>query len=240
MITLITNQMEDLVYELDPRIKVIWLISCASVYFTDEKLLIYIITLVSAVMFLVSGAHKTIYMKAFYYIFLFLMAFFFLAMWESTEITDKYSALTDISKWLAISLSSIAFFVMTRPFELMTALRSFRVPNGFVFSLGIGFRFIPIIFESSEKIRLAQKARGLYSGKGLAKILRIPIIINAMAIPLIIEMLNRLWNMWLALMVRDFDISRNRQIVTLEATTSNLIVLCYSISIIIACILFGL
>ncbi|HII06152.1 MAG TPA: hypothetical protein HA349_02195 [Methanotrichaceae archaeon] len=54
-------------------------------------------------------------------------------------------ALIMVSKWLTLTLSSIAFFVMTKQFELMGALRSFRVPEGFIFSLGMGFRFIPII-----------------------------------------------------------------------------------------------
>jgi hypothetical protein len=63
-------------------------------------------------------------------------------------------------------------------------------------------------------------------------------IINALAIPLIIEMLNRLWNMWLALMVRDFDLSRNRQRIKLEATPSNIIVLSYSLLIIALCIAY--
>ena len=233
MIILINKSLSDVVYELDPRIKVIWLISCACVYFTDNILLIFIITFISAAMFVISGAHKTIYMKAFYYILIFFLMLFLLAMWESTEITSVFFALTAISKWLAIVLSSIAFFVMTKPFELMTALRSFRVPEGFVFSLGIGFRFIPIIFESSDKILLAQKARGLYSGKGLLrKIIRIPTIIKALTIPLIIEMLNRLWDMWLALMVRGFVLGKKRRKIKLELSVSNLVVLGYSVIII--------
>ncbi len=218
----------------------IWLLSCASVYLTDDKSLISLITLVSAMMFVISGAHKTIYMKAFYYVFAFLIALFLLAMWESTETGNIIYALTVISKWLAISLSSIAFFVMTRPFELMTALRSFRVPEAFVFSLGIGFRFIPIIFESADKILMAQKARGLYSGKGFRKLFRIPMIINALAIPLIIEMLNRLWNMWLALMVRGFDIGRSQRRMKLELSASNMIVLIYSIIILIFSIVISI
>jgi len=233
VIILINKSLSDVVYELDPRIKVIWLISCACVYFTDNILLIFIITFISAAMFVISGAHKTIYMKAFYYILIFFLMLFLLAMWESTEITSVFFALTAISKWLAIVLSSIAFFVMTKPFELMTALRSFRVPEGFVFSLGIGFRFIPIIFESSDKILLAQKARGLYSGKGLLrKIIRIPTIIKALTIPLIIEMLNRLWDMWLALMVRGFVLGKKRRKIKLELSVSNLVVLGYSVIII--------
>lgn len=237
---MIDKPLHDIVYELDARVKVIWLISCAFVYFTDDKSLIFVITLVSAMMFIISDAYQTIYMKAFYYIFIFLIILFLLAMWESTEKANVIYAMTIISKWLAISLSCIAFFVMTKPFELMTALRNFRVPEAFVFSLGIGFRFIPIIFESADKILMAQKARGLYSGKGFRKILRIPMIINALAIPLIIEMLNRLWNMWLALMVRGFDIRRSQRRMKLELSASNLIVLSYSIVIIVACIAVSL
>ena len=233
---MIDKPLHDVIYELDPRVKVIWLVSCSSVYFTDNKLLISIIILVSAAMFIFSGAHKTIYMKAFYYIFVFLIALFLLAMWESTEKMNVIYALTIISKWLAISISSIAFFVMTKPFELMTALRCFKVPEEYVFSLGIGFRFIPIIFESADKILMAQKARGLYSGKGFRKILRLPMVINALIIPLIIEMLNRLWDMWLALMIRGFDLGKSQRKIKLELSTSNLIVLSYSIIIVFVCI----
>ena len=236
MIILINKLLSDIVYELDPRIKVIWLISCACVYFTDNILLILTITFISAAMFVISGAHKTIYMKVFYYVLIFFSMLFLLAMWESTETTSVIFALTAISKWLAIVLSSIAFFVMTKPFELMTALRSFRVPEGFVFSLGIGFRFIPIIFEASDKILQAQKARGLYSGKGLRKIIRIPMIINALTIPLIIEMLNRLWDMWLALMVRGFVLGKKRRKTKLVLSVPNLIVLSYSVIIIVVSI----
>jgi len=232
---LLGKPLHDIVYELDPRVKLIWLLSCSSVYFTDDKLLIAIITLVAAAMFIFSGAHRTIYMKAFYYIFIFLIALFLLAMTESTEMMNVIYALTIISKWLAIAISSIAFFVMTKPFELMTALRSFRVPEAFVFSLGIGFRFIPIIFEAADKILMAQKARGLYSGKGFRKILRIPMVIKALIIPLIIEMLNRLWDMWLALMIRGFDLGKSRKRMKLELSASNLIVLIYSFAIMAAC-----
>lgn len=193
-------------------------------------------TISSAAMFLSSGAHKTIYMKALYYIFIFLIILFVLATWGSGSEANIFDALTVISKWLTITLSSIAFFVMTRPFELMSAMRSFRIPEGFVFSLGIGFRFIPIIIESTEKILMAQKARGLYSGKGFKKILSIPTMINALTVPLIVEMLNRLWDMWLALMVRGFDISKRRRNSTLKLSASNLCILIYSSAVIAICI----
>jgi len=224
-----------MVYDIDPRIKLIWLLSYTAVYFTENNLLIFIMTVSSAAMFLSSGAQKTIYMKALYYILVFLIILFIIATWGSGSEANITYALTVISKWLTITLSSIGFFVMTRPFELMSALRSFRVPEGFVFSLGIGFRFIPIIIESTDKILMAQKARGLYSGKGFKKILSIPTTINALTVPLIVEMLNRLWDMWLALMVRGFDISKRRKNARLKLSVSNLCILIYSFAIIAIC-----
>jgi energy-coupling factor transporter transmembrane protein EcfT len=216
-------------------VKLIWLLSFAAVYFTENELLIFVMTISSAAMFLSSGAHKTVYMEAFYYILIFLIVLFILATWGSGGEANIVSSLTVISKWLTITLSSIAFFVMTRPFELMGAMRSFRVPEGFVFSLGIGFRFIPIIIESTDKILMAQKARGLYSGKGFKKVLSIPTMINAITIPLIVEMLNRLWDMWLALMVRGFDISKRRKNAKLKLSASNLCILIYSFAVIAIC-----
>lgn len=221
-----------MVYELDPRVKLIWLLSYMAVYFTENNLLIFIMTVSSAAMFLSSGAYKTIYMTAFYYILIFLIIIFILTTWGAGSEANIIYALVVMSKWLTITLSSIGFFVMTRPFELMSAMRSIRIPEGFVFSLGIGFRFIPIIIESADKILMAQKARGLYSGKGFKKVLSIPTMINALTVPLIIEMLNRLWDMWLALMVRGFDISKRRKNAKMKLSTSNLCILIYSFTII--------
>lgn len=223
-----------MIYELDPRVKLIWLISYALVYVIDEKVLILIMTLSSAFMFLSSGAHKTIYMKAFYYIFSFLIILFLFSTWGSGGGSDLVSAFIIILKWLIITLSAIAFFVMTKPFELMSAMRSLRVPEEFVFSLGMGFRFIPIIIESSDQILMAQKARGLLSGKGIKMILSLPVLVNALAVPLIIETLNRLWEMWLALVVRGFDLRKEHRKNKLKLSIPNLAVLLYSVIIIAA------
>jgi energy-coupling factor transport system permease protein len=171
-------------------------------------------------------------MKAFYYILSFFLVIFLLALWESMQPASIIFALTSILKWVAIVLSSIAFFVITKPFELLIALRSLRMPEGFVFSLGIGFRFIPIIFETAEKILVAQKARGLHVGKGIRRLFRLPLVIKAVVIPLIIEILNRLWLMWIALMVRGFELNK-RNNPSLKWSMSNIVIFIYSLIIIL-------
>ena len=234
MIILIFKHTREIIYELDPRLKLIWLMSYALVYIIENRVLILVMALSSAFMFLFSGAHKTIYMKALYYIFIFLIILFLFITWGSGGGLDIISATIIILKWLIITLSSIAFFVMTRPFEIMSAMRSLRVPEAFVFSLGMGFRFIPIIIESSGQILMAQKARGLLSGKGIKMIFSLPVLVNALAVPLIIETLNRLWEMWLALVVRGFDLHKEHKKNKLKLSISNLAVLIYSVVIMAA------
>jgi energy-coupling factor transport system permease protein len=174
-------------------------------------------------------------MKAFYYLILFLIMLFLLEAWNSSDKENLRLAVITLLKWLCLALSSIAFFVMTKPFELLSALRSLRFPEEIVFSLGMGFRFLPIIFESTERILMAQKARGLYSGKGLKKFFRIPIIIDALAVPLLIDILNRLWSMWLTLMIRGLNIERRHKRLRFTLSAPNIIVLVYSLSIFAAC-----
>ncbi len=51
--------------------------------------------------------------------------------------------------------------------KLMAPLKNFKVPiNEIAFMMSISFRFIPILFEETEKIINAQKARGAFIKKG--------------------------------------------------------------------------
>lgn len=231
--TSLTDNFFNIVYGLDSRVKVVWLISSMVLFFIDNSLLVFLIIFASAVMFILSGGHRTIYMKGVKYILVFFLIIFFIAVLSFEQISDIELALFSILKWTGLMLSCIAFFTMTKPFELISALRSFRVPEGFVFALGIGFRFIPIIFEEIEQISMAQRARGLYTGRGFEKIIRLPTIINAMTVPLIEEILRKLWDMWLALNVRGFALGKRRPKNIFRFSIPNFIVLLYSISIII-------
>lgn len=228
------NNSFEIVYVLNPHVKLIWLISCAFLFFTTNILLILLIVTVSAIMFVLSGAHRTIYMKGFIYISAFFASILLLAIFVSGHQGDLILAIISISKWTGIVLSSMAFFAMTRPFELMVALRSFKVPEGFVFALGIGFRFVPVVFDQIEKISMAQRARGLRLRNGLGRLTGIPIVIRALVVPLVIEILRRSWDTWLALNVRGFSLAKRRRQTAHETSMQDLLVLSYSIGVIVA------
>lgn len=220
-------------YGIDPRVKVIWLVSSTSVYFTNNIFLILLVLIISGIAFFLSKSYKTLYVKGFYYVLAFFSFVFIFVMLTSGQKSDVLFVLVSILKWSAVILTSIAFFVITRPFEVMQALRGLKVPEGFVFALGISFRFIPVLLEEIEKITLAQKARGLYYGKGVKKIFRLPTIIKSLTIPLIVETLRKTWDVWLALNVRGFGLGKKRKNPRFKPSILNFAFLLYSICIIV-------
>ena len=218
---------------MDARIKLLWLISSASIYFTDNIYLIIVMLTNSLLMFLFSKSQKSIYFKALVYAFVFFIIIFIITLYENT----LFQAGIILARWLTIILSSIAFFVIITPFELIAALRSFKMPEFLTFSLGMGFRFIPIIIEEAGKIALAQKSRGLNYGRGLGKIPKIPTVIFALIIPLFIRILARLNDTLLALKMKGFVLGRRKKPQPVALTVINFIFLIYSLAIIACTIL---
>ena len=224
--------------DVDPRVKFLWLASCAAIYFTNNNILILIITIVAVLFFFLSKAYQTLYMKGLIYMFVFFIIIFALAFLGSRSSTTLLLISITICRWLAIILSSVVFFVITPPFEMIATLRNIRIPEGVVLSLGMGFRFIPVILEENERILLAQKARGLHCGRGIKRIFRLPTIIFALAVPLITEMVGRADDIWIALKMRGYDFGKKRRSLRFKHSLLNLVVLTYSICIICGVIIF--
>ena len=231
------NKIYKKIINVDARIKMLWLFSSATVFLTNNIILLGIIMTGTLLLFVFSKAHKTIYMKGFIYSLVFIVILFLLSFIESPE-QGLLNASILISKWSIIILASSTFFVITRPFDLIYSLRSLKVPESITFALGIGFRFIPIIFEEGERVLLAQRARGLDAKKGLYKIFSLPKIIFSVSIPLIAGMLFRFHEMWIAMAVRGFEAGKkNQKVLFFEWDWSNIILLFYSILVVLTVVI---
>ena len=218
--------------DVDARIKILWLFSAAMVFFTDNTILLGVIFIGTLLLFAFSKVHKTIYMKGFLYSLIFFVILFLLSLFNSSE-QGIVNASISILKWSVIVLATLTFFVMTRPFDLIYSLRSLKVPESITFALGIGFRFIPIIFEEGNRVLIAQRARGLDVKKGFTRIFSFPKILFSISIPLIVGMLFRLHEMWIAMAIRGFEAGKNQKVLFFEWSWSNIVLLFYSVSIII-------
>ena len=136
-------------------------------------------------------------------------------------------------KWSSMFLATLTFFVMTRPFDLIYSLRSLRVPESITFALGIGFRFVPIIFEEGNRVLFAQRARGLGAKGGITGIFGFPKLLFSISIPLITGMLVRLHQMWIAMAVRGFGAGKSQKVLFFKWSWPNIVLFSYSVSIII-------
>lgn len=229
-------RLKDKIYKeiinVDARIKILWLFSAAMVFLTDNIIMLGVIFIGTMFLFTFSKVHKTIYMKGFLYSLIFFVILFLLFLFNSSE-QDIANASISILKWSVIVLATLSFFVMTRPFDLIYSLRGLKVPESITFALGIGFRFIPIIFEEGNRVLIAQRARGLDIKKGFTRIFSFPKIIFSISIPLIMGMLFRLHEMWIAMAVRGFEAGKNQKVLFFNWNWSNIILLLYSVSIIV-------
>ncbi len=217
--------------DVDVRIKVLWLMSSAMVFLVNNMLVISGIFVGTVMLFVSSKVHRTIYMKGFFYCLAFFAIIFALSVLESPN-HGLVNACILILKWSVLILATFTFFVMTRPFDLIYFLRSLKIPEGITFALGIGFRFIPIIFEEGNRVLIAQRARGLDVRTGFGRILNIPKVLSSVSIPLIMGMLYRLHEMWIAMAVRGFEAGKNQKMVFCKWNWASILLLLYSLLII--------
>lgn len=92
---------------------------------------------------------------------------------------------------LALMLAIVSVFVLTTDLDTIEALLyRLRVPPFFVLTLGFAFRFLPTLAEEAERIREAQRARGLDLQKG-GPIRRTWNALVPLLFPLVVSVLRR-------------------------------------------------
>lgn len=206
---LVLKRKRQWLYEIDPRIKLLWLLSYGIVFFTDNVFLLSIACVVAITVFILVEAHRSIYRHGFIIMLSFLVitgVFFWVRYLIYLNTKELIVGSLMILKWLSIILSSIAFFVMSSPYEIGFALQSLRVPKIAAFSVGIGFRFIPIVLNEFYMTLLAQKARGLNAERGIRSLIKIPLILRSITIPLLRTLIKKMDNMSVLLSLRGIDV----------------------------------
>ena len=105
----------DKLIKIKPEIKFFWFITSMVVFFTDNFLVIFSITLISFILYLLTKSYKTIYNNALYGFIPLIIVLLFLGLYGS-EKPDLIFTSIAILKWFALGFSAIVFFVITQPF----------------------------------------------------------------------------------------------------------------------------
>ena len=192
----------DKLIKIKPEVKFFWFITSMIVFFTDNFLVIFSITLISFILYLLTKSYKTIYNNALYGFIPLVIVLLFLGLYGS-EKSDLIFTGIAILKWFALGFSAIVFFVITQPFEVLSVLNRFRIHHGIAIAISTGFRFVPIIIEEWQKTYFAQKARGLPILK-IQNLFALPTIVSALSVPLLINITQRTEDMYFAMKLKGF------------------------------------
>lgn len=220
------------IISVKPIIKFIWFISSLAVFFTDNIFIISLITFVSLVLYVVTKSYKTIYNYALYGFIPLVIVILILGLSGTPGQEEIIFTFVSIMKWFALGFTAIVFFVIMRPFEIIEVLSMFHIPRGIITALNAGFRFVPIIFEEWQKTYIAQRARGL-PPFSILKLHKLPFIISALSIPLLINISQRTEDMYFALKMKGFTFDRRLTTKAKSFSIFDIITLMYSSAIIL-------
>jgi len=192
----------------DYRVKLCLLIAYSLAVFTDSVILVGWLLASALAALVFCRAIRSPYARAFPLLAAVLAVFFGLAVAGDSSEAAVIAAGLAVAKWLAIAAICIAFFAATRPYEIVAGLRWLRLPRSLCLAIGMGLRFLPVIFDEVRRIVIAQRARGLGRERGLRRIIHIPRNLASLLIPLLVGVMVKLENLWLAMRVRGVDVNR--------------------------------
>lgn len=104
---------------------------------------------------------------------------------------DIINTLITASRLVLIIVSAIFFFLYTNIVEIIFMVKKLGFSPYLGYSIGVGFRYIPITIEDSYRVILAQKSRGLKFS--IFKYRTYKLVIKSLAIPIINAILRRIY-----------------------------------------------
>ncbi len=219
--------------ETDYRVKLSLLIAYSIAAFTNSVVLVGWLLISAVAALVLCRVDRSPYLRAIPMFVVVLMVFFGLAVAGDPTKAGVLAAGVAVARWMAVGGICIAFFVATRPYDIVAGLRWLRLPKTFCLAIGMGLRFLPVIFEETRRIIVAQRARGLGRERGLQRMKHLPRNLSALLVPLLVGVMVKLDDLWLAMRVRGVDVHRIGLERDLPPTLANLIGLGYALGLVV-------
>ena len=153
---------DSVIHELDPRIKILWLLGLSFLVFiiNDNALVLGIFGIVLLSILLSKLPLKSVWNSSKLFIVAFTIGYiilFSLLLWDFKK--GAIDGLFFSIKFLVLILSSIIFAMSTSPRDLMLSMTKIKIPYELAFMLTLAIRFVPVITREINHVIDAQKAR---------------------------------------------------------------------------------
>jgi energy-coupling factor transport system permease protein len=222
---------------LDHRVKFVLLLAYSIAALTENPVVASWLLVSALAVLVLCRVHRSPYAKALPVLAGVFAVFFLLGLWSDPSYEGVFKTSVVIAKWVAIAAICVSFFVVTRPYDIMAGLKWLRLPSAFCLAVGMGFRFLPVIFEEMRRIVMAQRARGLGKEVGLQRLTHLPRNLAALIIPLLVGIMIRLDNLWLAMRVRGVDVMKISEGHGFTFSMQNMLAVGYAVAIVAAGVL---
>lgn len=152
---------------LDPRTKIILMITISTLAFFDHQNLLFISTLaiIPSILLLTNKQYKVVMI----YGGLFLFAFILRILQTKIELPFIFYTVGGMLIWLVLRLFPaflLGYYLIesTKSSEFVAAMQKWNIPDSFIIPVSVVFRFVPTIKVESQNISDAMKMRNIRFG----------------------------------------------------------------------------
>ena len=188
--------------QTDPRAKLLWVLACASVVCVASPFLVAGYCGLAFVGLLLASRGRPAYQGGAVLLFGFYGSVIAVGLVLEPTLEGMAHLMAAAGKWFTIAFSVLTFLASTSASDVLVAVSALPLPRPIAMSSAFGARILPAALEEAEKILLAQRARGLGAGGWLSRIRRLPRTIQCLGLPLIVQMLETMRNMYLVSQLR--------------------------------------
>lgn len=184
----------------DPRLKVVCYLAWYAVLWIDSYLLLGVLLSVQALLFIILGGYRTIYIRILGALVIVGLLFSFVALILTSQQFEDLASIW--FRWGVVVIATFNLAISISMREMFFALRFYHVPWSIIFTLGIAIRFLPISIDETRRCILAFKSRGIGFGKGYKVIWQAPKLSMQLLMPVLINVLNRGQRVWFSIELR--------------------------------------
>ncbi len=165
---------ENVIYLLDPRTKIFYVISVMiGVFLINDWFKLMLIMVFQVLLAVIGGFSRKVasLLKGLSIFLLFLIAFnisvtYIFEGFKLNLITLAHTISTMILRVVTALIAIASLVLTTSPWELLQGLSKLNINYTYLYPFIIAYRFIPIIFNEMKNIYDAQRSRGLELEKG--------------------------------------------------------------------------
>jgi energy-coupling factor transporter transmembrane protein EcfT len=133
------------------------------------------------------------------------IAIFAFVVWIITINVSLAEFLIGYFRWLSLITLSVVLFLSLDTLQLVVDLVRFKLPVKIAIALGVGLRFIPILFEETRRVLMIQRRRGIsFSQQGFRRHHFINLL-NRISSPILISVLRRVDSLTLSIGVQQLE-----------------------------------